>query len=323
MGIRWVVGATNDKKKDDKREPQDTADRREGVRSGHESDGGQPMRAYFPPMPPMQQHVPVHAIPQNTGGGGAMSIGLYDPGYYGDPMRGEPQNRQMGYLATEPFEHFEPEDRHRSRRTGRFVRGEGDDEVMNRSGRRHHDEEMDHGWAEERGGEDETRELKRKLRKLEEKLEDADSGREVKKLKERIEELEEKLDGMKREKRGGDKKKKSGGDRDDDGDDEDDPARFLEKILGGKEVTGKEFLMELPRLFQESVEVIKNPPSTWPPYLEKRDYAGIYAMESKELAQALEGFKSGQKKLKDVAKELKHTCAALIQLDCHRLHEDK
>ncbi len=88
-------------------------------------------------------------------------------------------------------------------------------------------------------------------------------------------------------------------------------------------MTGKEFLMELPRLFQESVEVIKSPPPTWPPYLEKRDYAGIYAMESKELAQALEGFKSGQKKLKDVAKELKHTCAALIQLDCHRLHEDK
>ena len=82
-------------------------------------------------------------------------------------------------------------------------------------------------------------------------------------------------------------------------------------------------MKELPRLFQESVGVIKNPPPTWPPYLEKRDYAGIYAMESKELAQALEGFKAGQKKLKDVAKELKHTCAALIQLDCYRLHEDK
>lgn len=185
------------------------------------------------------------------------------------------------------------------------------------------DEDMEHGWAEERErGDDEVRELKKKIRKLEEKLEDADSSREVKRLKGRIEELEEKLEeGMKREKRGGEKKKKSGGE-DEEEDGEDDPARFLEKILGGKEVTGKEFLKELPRLFREAVEVIKNPPPTWPPYIQKSDYAGIVGMESKELMQALEGFKAGQKKLKDVGKELKHTCAALIQLECHRLHEE-
>lgn len=327
MGIRWVVGATNKKDKEKSgHEAQDNANyQRHGGQSGG-NDGGQGgnpggVRNYYPPME-------TRPMPQYTGGGsggnGAMNVGYYAGGSPGDPMSygGAPmESRQMGFI-TDPYE---TESRHRSRRTGRFVRGEGDEEVMAHSGRRHQrDEGMESGWGEERN-EDGMRELKRKIRKLEEKLEDADSGREVKRLKDRIEELEEKLDGMKREKRGGEKKRKSGGDREDgDGDDgEDDPARILEKILGGKEVTGKEFLMELPRLFQESVEVIKNPPSTWPPYLEKRDYAGIYAMESKELAQALEGFKSGQKKLKDVAKELKHTCAALIQLDCHRLHEDK
>ena len=327
MGIRWVVGATNKKDKEKSgHEAQDNANyQRHGGQSGG-NDGGQGgnpggVRNYYPPME-------TRPMPQYTGGGsggnGAMNVGYYAGGSPGDPISygGAPmESRQMGFI-TDPYE---TESRHRSRPTGRFVRGEGDAAVMAPSGRSHQrDEGRESGWGEERN-EDGMRELKRKIRKLEEKLEDADSGREVKRLKDRIEELEEKLDGMKREKRGGEKKRKSGGDREDgDGDDgEDDPARLLEKILGGKEVTGKEFLMELPRLFQESVEVIKSPPPTWPPYLEKRDYAGIYAMESKELAQALEGFKSGQKKLKDVAKELKHTCAALIQLDCHRLHEDK
>lgn len=372
MGIRWIVGATNGKKRE---EPQDNADyrggngaRNEGGSGGGGGNGGSsggtqnnggsgsggnqnngnyggnggmqnngnsggggggtqgamyPPR-YYPALPPQQ--VQVHPAP-NMGGGGAMSVGYYANGYAGDmpSMYGNgPQNSQMGFITEEMFE--EPESRHRSRRTGRFVRGEGGDEMMNHSGRRHRerDEDMEHGWAEERGerGEDEVRELKKKIRKLEEKLEDADSSREVKRLKSRIEELEEKLEeGMKREKRGGEKKKKSGGE-DEEEDGEDDPAKLLEKLLGTKEVSGKEFLKELPRLFREAVEVIKNPPPTWPPYIQKGDYAGIVGMESKELMQALEGFKAGQKKLKDVGKELKHTCAALIQLECHRLHEE-
>lgn len=336
MGIRWVVGATNDKRRNEERdEPQNNMDRRngnrEGGRSNYDRNGGgreQPMRSYYPPMPPMQQHVPVHAIPQDTGGGGATSVGLFGgPMYFGDPSQNEPQNRQMGYLATETFE---PEDR---RGRGGYTRSEEDREPMNRSGgRRRHErgeeeEEMNHGWAEERGGSHEgMQELKRKIKRLEEKLEDSDSGREVKKLKSRIEELEEKLDGMKREKRSGKSKSGKGEkeeDDDDDEDDEDGPARLLEKAISGKGVTGKEFLSELPTLFQEAIGVIKAPPSTWPPYLEKKDFAGIYTMESKELTQALEGFKAGQKKLKDVERELKHTTAALIQLYCHQLHENK
>lgn len=331
MAIRWVVGATNDKKKE---EPQNNADYRgnggarnegggmqnngnSGGNGGSGNGGGMqntmyPPR-YYPPMP-MQQVV----RPMNNGGGGAMNIGYYTSGFAGDMLGGNGgmQNSQMGFITEDLIE--EPESRHRSRRTGRFVRGEGDDEVMNHSGRRRREEDMERGYADERG-EDEVRELKRKIRKLEEKLEDTDSGRDVKRLKERIEELEDKLESMKREKRGGEKKKKSG-DREDD-DDEDDPARFLKKILGGKEVSGKEFLTDLPELFRQAVEVIKSPPPTWPPYIQKKDYAGIYAMEAKELAQALEQYKAGSKPLKDVEKELKHSTAALIQLSCHALHE--
>lgn len=352
MGIRWVVGATNGKKRE---EPQDNADYRGGNGARNEggsgggsggaqnnggsgggsggqnngnsgggggggAQGGMYPSRYYPALPPQQ--VQVHPTP-SMGGGGAMSVGYYADGYAGDmpSMYGDgTQKAPLGFITEEMIR--DPENRHRSRRTGRFVRGEGGDEVMNHSGRRHRkrDEDMEHGWVEERG-EDEVRELKKKIRKIEEKLEDADSSREVKRLKSRIEELEEKLEeGMKREKRGGEKKKKSSSE-DEEEDGEDDPAKLLEKLLGTKEVSGKEFLKDLPLLFRQAVEVIKSPPPTWPPYIEKKDFPGIYTMESKELAQALEQFKAGSKGLKDVEKELKHTCAALIQLACHALHE--
>lgn len=327
MGIRWVVGATNKKDKEKSgHEAQDNANYQRHGGQSRGNDGGQGgnpggVRNYYPPME-------TRPMPQYTGGGsggnGAMNVGYYAGGSPATPCHTAARRWNPDRWASSRI----PTKRNRAiaagapgalcaaRATTRSwpIPGAGINVTK--------------AWNPA-GGKNATKTVcansSAKSASLKKSLRMRTRGREVKRLKDRIEELEEKLDGMKREKRGGEKKRKSGGDREDgDGDDgEDDPARILEKILGGKEVTGKEFLMELPRLFQESVEVIKNPPSTWPPYLEKRDYAGIYAMESKELAQALEGFKSGQKKLKDVAKELKHTCAALIQLDCHRLHEDK
>lgn len=291
--MRWKVAIDGGGKKEKRDEPQNSADRYGQSGAGDHgrdmrSDPGRMVNSY-PPMPhPM--HMP--AEPMQYGGGGAMNIGMYGGG--GGSY--DPSGREMGYLADWPDE---PESRHRSRRTGRFVRGADDGEVYNHGGRRRHREEEERGFGEE---DDESRELKRKIRKLEQKLE---------KALDKLEELQ-----PKKEKSGGRKKNE-----DEDEDEEDDPAGLLASILSGKELDGKEFLKELPALFRGALEVIKSPPETWPPYLEKKDYAGIYRMESKELEQALDGLKSGQKKLKDVDKELRHTSAALIQLACHALHE--
>lgn len=292
--MRWKVAIDGGGKKEKRDEPQNNADR--GGQSGS-GDHGRDMRPEagrmvnsYPPMPnPM--HMPPE--PMQYGGGGAMNIGMYGGG--GGSY--DPSGREMGYLADWPNE---PESRHRSRRTGRFVRGVGDGEIYNHSGGRRRYEEEERGFGEE---EDESRELKRKIRKLEQKLE---------KALDKLEELQ-----PKKEKSGGRKKNE-----DEDEDEEDDPAGLLAKILSGKELDGKEFLKELPALFRGALAVIKSPPETWAPYLEKKDYVGIYRMESKELEQAMEGLKSGQKKLKDVSKELRHTSAALIQLSCRVLHDN-
>lgn len=70
-----------------------------------------------------------------------------------------------------------------------------------------------------------------------------------------------------------------------------------------------ELIGKLEDLFNEAVEVASNPPETWDEYLQKKDFAGIVSMESKELLDELK-----QKKLpKEIKKELTHTIAALLR----------
>lgn len=70
-----------------------------------------------------------------------------------------------------------------------------------------------------------------------------------------------------------------------------------------------ELIEKLEDLFNEAVEVASNPPETWDEYLQKKDFAGIVSMESKELLDELK-----QKKLpKEIKKELTHTIAALLR----------
>lgn len=63
-------------------------------------------------------------------------------------------------------------------------------------------------------------------------------------------------------------------------------------------------------LLETATGVLESPPSTWEPYVKKRDYLGIAKMEGKELLAALEAHKP----VKDIRKELSHTLAALMQL---------
>lgn len=70
-----------------------------------------------------------------------------------------------------------------------------------------------------------------------------------------------------------------------------------------------ELVEKLEKLFNEAVDVAANPPETWDEYLQKKDFAGIVSMESKELLEELK-----QKKLpKEIKKELTHTLAALLR----------
>lgn len=71
------------------------------------------------------------------------------------------------------------------------------------------------------------------------------------------------------------------------------------------------------------LETVENPPSTWKPYLEKKDYKGIYEMESDELAKAFKASMSGEASMKDVAREIRHTFAAMLLWQSHNLHEEK
>lgn len=293
--MRWKVAIDGGGKKEKRDEAQNSAERGGQPASGGtgmQPDYGRDMRsdagrmAGYPPMPhPM--HMPPE--PMQYGGVGAMNMGLYGGGG-GSPA---PVGREMGYLADWPEE---PESRHRSRRTGRFVRGADDGEIYNHGGRRRRYEQEERGFGEE---EDETRELKRRIRKLEQNLE---------KTLDRLEELrpEKETSGSRRK------------NEDEDEDEEDDPAALLVKILSATD--GGDFLKELPALFRGALSVIKSPPETWPPYLEKKDHAGLWRMESKELEKALEGLKSG-KPPKDAEKELYHALAALILTACHALHE--
>lgn len=301
---------------------------------GNNGNGGTQMMAY--------SNMAAGDYPsQNTGGQG--DYGMYMPGY-------APQNRQMGYLAPLPewedrsgrggsgtrSEEYYPDSgdvearRRRSRRTGRFIRGAGEDGPEMHQ--REYDDDDDggrerrgsyHKREHEDGGESEH--LRKKIKKLEQRLEESEEAaehlrhlkKEVKRLKEALEEMKEKGKGEEHEKR--EKKKKERPSEEDDDDDED-PVAGLKKLL--KEgVEGKDFLKHLPKIFQAVFAVIADPPSTWPPYLEKEDFSGIYVMEAKELMKAIDGYKAGQKGVADVVKEMKHTGAALIQMYAHLLDQ--
>lgn len=63
-------------------------------------------------------------------------------------------------------------------------------------------------------------------------------------------------------------------------------------------------------VLEHADHLIKTPPSTWPPYIQRGDFLGIAKMEAKELMKALESGKGAG----DIKKELTHTLAALMLL---------
>ena len=262
---------------------------------------------------------------------GAMNRGMMHSGH-------PAENREMGFTA--PLRDFMPdkrqemgphseeympdmgdiESRHRrSRRTGRFIRGEGDEDPQMRHGsRRDYDDEDERGsYSRSESGEDggTLAKLKAKFHKLKERLEEAEEAvQSVKELKKEVKRLREKLEDKESEGgKDGKKGKKSKSHENDDDDDDDDPAAGLQKLIE-EGVNGKEFLKCLPRALESLLEVIAKPPRTWPDYLEKADYSGIYIMEAKELMKAIEQYKAGQKGIKEVEREMKHTGAALVQM---------
>lgn len=70
----------------------------------------------------------------------------------------------------------------------------------------------------------------------------------------------------------------------------------------------QEFGEKGKQMYQDARKVLDNPPPTWKNYLERGDFAGILAMESKELANALASKKSPDA----VKKEISHVLAALM-----------
>jgi hypothetical protein len=57
-------------------------------------------------------------------------------------------------------------------------------------------------------------------------------------------------------------------------------------------------------VFEEVEEVIKSPPSTWIPYIQRKDYIGIITMEFNELKEA---------ELVDRQKECIHLMASVLK----------
>lgn len=317
-------------------------------RNGNNRQNGGHMNMPSMPYPhmPQRSYMPHAFYPQPEVQPSAMDMGYYAQNMIGDMMPSghrpsyAPQNRQMGFVLTDPMEEDGKEDyteamRRRSRRTGRFIRGESDNEISAHYGRRRRsdddgfEEDEESGGSYRRSGKEsdgEMRRLTEKIKRMEKRLEEGEDAQEhIRHLKKEVKRLTEALDELKEEKgesgkdrEKSEKKKKEHGKDDDD--EEDDPVAGLKKLL--KEgVEGKEFLKHLPAIFQAVFEVIATPPKTWPSYLEKGDYSGIYAMEAKELMKAIEQYKSGQVDVNAVVKEIKHTGAALIQLYAHLLHQ--
>lgn len=315
---------------------------------GTNAYGANHMPVQLPPAVGYQQ--PQSNYPQMNAwrNGGSMAIGYYDNtgmAYDSSEAYG-PRSSQMGYIWDEPqdrrggrgarseesFPIGETEmRRRRSSRTGRFVRGESDGyEARAHGGWDGDDGEERHerGSYSSRHGDDHesVEHLQRKIKMLERRVEEGEESQEhIRHLKKKIHKLEEALEEMRdgegrksEEKRGKEKGKEKGEKGEDD--DEDDPAAALKKLFG--EVKGKEFLNYLPQVFLDAVEVIKHPPETWPPYLGKEEYAGIYDMESRELHKAIAQYRAGTGTLSDVMREVEHTVAAAVQLKAHLLHSD-
>lgn len=319
---------------------------------GMNAYGGNHMPVQLPPAVSNYRQ-PQSNYPQmnawRNGGGAAMgyydNTGMsYDMGDGGRSTRAaqmgyiwdDPQDRRGGGREARNEEYYPMEElearRRRSSRTGRFVRGESGGYEARAHGGWDDDDGDERGergsYSSRRSGEEEhgggLERLRKKMRMLEHRVEEGEEGREhIKHLKKKIRKLEEALEEMQDgEGRKGEKKKgkeKSGEKGEDD--EEDDPSAVLKKLLGG-EVKGKDFLRYLPRIFLDAVEVIKHPPDTWPPYLEKEEYAGIYDMESRELHKAIAQYRSGTGTLSDVMREVEHTVAAAVQLKAHLLQND-
>lgn len=66
------------------------------------------------------------------------------------------------------------------------------------------------------------------------------------------------------------------------------------------------------------MEIVENPPETWEPYLSKKDYRGIYEMESEELSQVFRESMEGKASMKAVVKEIRHTFAAMLLWQAHK-----
>lgn len=82
----------------------------------------------------------------------------------------------------------------------------------------------------------------------------------------------------------------------------------VDELAGSGYASVKKLAPNLEGVFEDATKIIQNPPSTWPMYLQRRDYKGIAKMEGKELMAALESGKGA----KDIRKELVHTVAALL-----------
>lgn len=204
----------------------------------------------------------------------------------------EQQARQMGYTA--PQEDFLPEENFRSR-NGRF---------MPRAG----------GWEDEEGmmlarmgkgrrsgmsmGHAETSDSDEEIEKI---------CREMKRVKRRLQELEEALEEKEQSGRRRKKRKPEKDDEDED-DEEDDAPRLRALGKGLMSAAGS-----LPALLEDALAVLENPPDTWKPYAEKKDFGGVARMEFGELVKAVEQHKDAA----GLKKELNHTAAALLQLCAH------
>lgn len=349
MGVKWRLNVAGGKSgsETEQRDRSRESENRQG--SSGSQDGGNSMRQATNAVGYTQDYTPQSASRGNQ----MMMAGNYpaqdNGGGYGMYA---PQGREMGFLAPLPdwedrsgrrgggtrSEEYSPGSgdvearRRRSSRTGRFIRGEGDEgPEMHHRGRWDDDEdEMRRGSYrkhDEDGGQVER--LHREIKKLKQRLEDSEEAQEhVQHLKREVKRLKEELEEMKggkgghgdegREKK--DKKKKDRGGEDSE-DDEDDPGQELKKLLSG-EVKGKEFLRFLPDIFRDAVQVIENPPDTWASYLNEQEYAGIYEMESKELLRAIREYRAGEGTLSDVLREAEHALASAVQLKAHLLQAD-
>lgn len=86
--------------------------------------------------------------------------------------------------------------------------------------------------------------------------------------------------------------------------------KMQEKLMEVGKASISKVSPKLGELIDEASMVIKNPPSTWPPYLQRGDFHGIVKMEGDELMEAIKD----KKPVKDIKKELTHTIAALMLL---------